>query len=75
MGNGTFQFAREASFAGVDPGRFVYAEHEQLEEVFEAIVEQCGRATLVVGMANIGGQGLELVRHFRNRRLLPSEAP
>jgi hypothetical protein len=35
--------------------------------VFEEIVAACGRDSLVMGVGNIGGIGLELVRHFRNR--------
>jgi hypothetical protein len=30
-------------------------------------VGACGRNSLVMGVGNIGGIGLELVRHFRNR--------
>jgi len=72
MGAGAYLFAREAARAGADAGRFVYADSSRPDEIFEAIVELCGPSTLVVGMANIGGQGLELVRLFRNRRTLPA---
>ena len=69
MGTGAYLFARLAARAGVDVGRFVHVDHSRVEEVFEAILESCGLNTLVVGMANIGGPGLALVRHFRNRAL------
>jgi len=73
MGSGAYQFAREASkHASFDPNRFVYAEHERLDEVFEAIIGLCGRKSLVVGMANIYGQGLALVKYFRNRQIVTS---
>lgn len=70
MGSGAYHFVREASAVGIGPERFVYADHEQLGEVFESIVELCDRSALVVGMANIGEHGLGLVRLFRNRRVL-----
>lgn len=70
MGSGAYHFVREASAVGVGPERFVYADHDQLSEVFESIVELCNRSALVVGMANIGEHGLGLARLFRNRRVL-----
>jgi poly-gamma-glutamate synthase PgsB/CapB len=74
MGTGAYLFARVASRAGVDPGRLVYTEGQAVEQIFETIVGLCGRSTLVVGMANIGGQGLGLVSYFRNRSRLPAAA-
>ena len=68
MGTGTFIFARAAVAQGLDAGRISYAENRRVEEVFEQIVEHAGGSALVFGVANIGGQGLELVRYFRNRR-------
>jgi poly-gamma-glutamate synthase PgsB/CapB len=70
MGSGAYHFARAASRTGVPSGRFVYAENLPLDEVFETIVGLCGRQTLVIGLANIGGPGLKLVRYFRHRRAL-----
>jgi poly-gamma-glutamate synthase PgsB/CapB len=74
MGSGAYHFAREASSVGIPPGRFTYAEHEQISDVFESIIELCGRNTLVVGLANIGEQGIGLVRLFRNRRAPTGES-
>jgi poly-gamma-glutamate synthase PgsB/CapB len=73
MGDGAYLFARMASKAGVGPGRLVYAGGRTAEEIFEIIVGLCRRSTLVIGMANIGGQGLGLVRLFRNRSVLPNQ--
>ena len=73
MGTGAYLFARVASRVGVDPGRFVHAEGQGVEQVFETLVGLCGRSTLIVGMANIGGQGLGLVQLFRNRSTLSPE--
>lgn len=72
VGTGAYHFAREATRVGFSPNRFVYAEDETALEVFERIVELCGHRTLVVGLANIGGIGMELTRLFRNRRRLAS---
>jgi len=69
MGSGAYHFVREASRVGIDPDRFVYADHEQLNDVFESIVELCDPSALVVGMANVGELGLGLARLFRNRRV------
>jgi poly-gamma-glutamate synthase PgsB/CapB len=73
MGTGVYLFSRVADRAGFDTSRLVYADNQSVEEIFEAIVSNCGRRTLIVGMANIGGQGLRLVRHFHNRSVLEPE--
>lgn len=73
MGSGAFLFAKTAARSGFDGSRIVYAEHPRVEEVVEAILGCCGKNTLVIGMANIGGQGLSLVRYFQNRQLLSEE--
>jgi poly-gamma-glutamate synthase PgsB/CapB len=70
IGNGAYHFAREAGRSGVPFDRFVYADHDQLENVFESIVELCARSTLVIGMGNIGGPGLGIARMFKSRRQL-----
>lgn len=67
MGTGTYIFARAAAEQGLDERKLVFAEDLRIEEIFEQILELAGQRTLVMGMANIGGQGLDLVRHFRNR--------
>ncbi len=71
MGTGTFIFARAAVARGLDPSRITYAEDRRVEEIFEQIVELVGTSALVIGVANIGGQGLELARYFNNRSRLP----
>ena len=73
IGSGTHLFARAAVQAGVDPASMVSADGADVNEVFETIVEQAGRAALVVGMGNIAGPGMGLVRLFRNRSKLKKE--
>lgn len=73
MGTGTYIFARAAIRAGVPSGRIVTVEDAGVDEIFETVVGLVGRTGLVMGMGNIGGQGLELVRYFRNREVLADE--
>ena len=67
IGTGTYLFARAAIAAGLDGQKILFAEDRRPEEVFETCVDLAGRSALVMGMANIGGHGLEIVRYFRNR--------
>ena len=67
IGTGTYIFARAATRAGIDPQKISFAENRRVEEIFESIVELSGESSLVMGMANIGGVGLDLVRYFANR--------
>ena len=67
IGSGTFIFAKFAVKAGLDPRKLVFAEDRLPEDIFESIVELTGRRSMAMGMANIGGVGLEVVRYFANR--------
>jgi poly-gamma-glutamate synthase PgsB/CapB len=67
IGSGTHFFARAAGRAGFDLGRLVFAEDLPVHEIFERIVGLVERSALIIGMGNIGGHGLSLVRHFKNR--------
>ncbi|RJO71877.1 MAG: poly-gamma-glutamate synthase PgsB [Myxococcales bacterium] len=69
IGTGAYLFARLAANLGVGPELFVQVESSGADEIFERVLEVCGRSTLVVGMGNIGGPGLDLVRYFKNRSL------
>ena len=67
IGTGAYLFTRAAAARGVGPGRFTYGEQLPVPEIFEAIIGQCTEPTLVVGIGNIGGPGLPLVRYVDNR--------
>jgi poly-gamma-glutamate synthase PgsB/CapB len=67
IGTGTYIFARAATRAGINPMNISFAENRRVDEIFESIVELSGESGLVMGMANIGGIGLDLVRYFANR--------
>ena len=70
IGSGTYFFARSAISKGMEPKRLLFAEHQSDNDVFETIIELSGKSCLVMGMGNIKGQGLSLVRFFRNRSIL-----
>ncbi len=74
MGTGTYLFARAATAAGMDPARLVFVEGLRVDEIFERIVSLVGHSALVMGMGNIGGSGLELVRYFSNRSNVVEDA-
>ncbi len=69
MGSGTYLFARAATRAGLGTDRLLLADGLRDEDVFERVVSLIERSALVVGLGNIGGQGLSLLRHFKNRAL------
>lgn len=70
MGRGTHVFAQAWRRAG-GPAELVRVLGDvPAAEVFECLLEHAGAAAVVVGMGNIGGEGLPLLRHFHNRRRL-----
>lgn len=74
IGTGTHLFARAAIGAGFDSARIVLVEDLRVDEIFERIVALVGSSALVMGMGNIGGQGLDLVRYFSNRAIVEEAA-
>ena len=67
VGGGVHHFARAAGEAGLDMRRVVLPRVRNAEEIFDAVLQLADGATLVVGLGNIGGLGLELVQLFRSR--------
>jgi len=74
MGSGTYFLVRAAVSKGIPVDKFLSAEHQSESDIFETIVELVGKSALVIGMGNTKGQGLSLVRFFRNRSILEKEA-
>ncbi len=74
IGSGTYIFAKYATASGLDPRKLVMAEDDSPQEIFEKAVELGGRSAMVMGMMNIGGIGLEIVRYFRNRSTVGERA-
>jgi poly-gamma-glutamate synthase PgsB/CapB len=71
MGTGTYIFARAAVSAGLDASKLVFLEGRGVADIFEATLALVQRSALVMGMGNIGGEGLALARYFRNRSAPP----
>ncbi len=67
VGSGTTIFARAASRLGISPTKIVTVEGAPAEQIFESVVDVAGESAVVVGLGNIGGPGLPLVRMFKNR--------
>jgi poly-gamma-glutamate synthase PgsB/CapB len=70
MGTGTYAFARAASRSGFDSSRFIFVEDLPVPEIFERILSLVTDSAMIMGMGNIGGDGLALVRYFSNRATL-----
>ncbi len=71
IGSGTYVFSRAAIPAGISLRKLIFAENQLEHEIFDTLVEVGGKSCLVVGIANIKGQGLQLIRYFRNRSVRP----
>ncbi len=67
IGSGTYFLARAAIAAGMPAKKLLSAENESDSDIFETIIELAGKSAVVAGMGNAKGQGLSLVRFFRNR--------
>ncbi len=67
IGTGTFIFAKYALKSDLPSAKLVLLENYRISEIFERVVEMSGKSSMVMGLGNIGGPGLDLVRHFRNR--------
>ncbi|NLX06161.1 MAG: poly-gamma-glutamate synthase PgsB [Phycisphaerae bacterium] len=70
MGTGTFIFARAAAAGGLDLMKITFVENQEVHRIFETLVGLGGKSMLVMGMGNIGGQGLEMVQYFQNRSMM-----
>jgi hypothetical protein len=73
IGSGTYALARSALSGGLGATRLIPLEGRAARDVFEDIVGLCGRTAIVMGVGNIAGVGLELLRLFQNR-VHPSDA-
>ncbi|MCA9770821.1 MAG: poly-gamma-glutamate synthase PgsB, partial [Myxococcales bacterium] len=67
VGTGTYALARTAVSRGLSPTLITPLEGAEPVRVFEEILGACGRSAMVMGLGNIGGIGLELLKYFSNR--------
>lgn len=70
IGDGVYQLFKTAIKSGVDPSKLICAERMPTERVFEQIVEHVSTSALVMGIGNIVGPGMDLVKFFNNRRAI-----
>ena len=71
IGTGTELFARKAVAAGLDRRSITCAEGQAPDEIVETIFDHADGSTLVMGMGNIGGPGMELLRYFNHHGTAP----
>jgi poly-gamma-glutamate synthase PgsB/CapB len=67
IGTGSHFLVRYAVKEGIDPRQFINAEDLGTDLIFEEILKHCKKSSLVMGIGNIAGNGLELVTYFKNR--------
>ncbi|HEX4144869.1 MAG TPA: poly-gamma-glutamate synthase PgsB [Pirellulales bacterium] len=67
VGGGVHHFARAAGEAGLGMRRVVIPQGRGAEDVLATLLDLTDGATLVVGLGNIGGLGLEVVRLLDSR--------
>lgn len=67
IGTGSHFLVRYAVKAGIDARQFINAEDLDTELIFEEILKHCKKSSLVMGIGNIAGNGLELITYFKNR--------
>lgn len=72
IGSGSYFLTRYAIKNGISPQSFVNAEGLSIEGIFEEILSYCTSKTLIVGIGNIAGPGLELLKYFKNRAIVPN---
>lgn len=75
IGSGTHAWARPAIKAGLNSEIVHYADGKGPAEIFEYLVSLSGRSALIVGMGNIGGPGLDLLKLIQNRTEPDRAAP
>ena len=72
IGTGSYPLMRRLVDAGFDASQIIYAERMGVAQIFEELLSVAGHQTLLMGVGNIKGPGLELVKYFKNRSRLDS---
>ena len=67
IGSGSYFLMKYAARSGIDPRFFSNAEDLNTETIFEEILKHCRKSTMIMGIGNIAGPGIELITYFRNR--------
>lgn len=67
IGTAVDVFARRAVQNGMNASRLICAERQAAPRLIGALEQAGGASSLVMGMGNIAGPGMELVNYFRER--------
>ncbi len=67
IGSGSYPLLRKAVDGGIDASCMIFAERQTVSQIFEELLSVSGLQTLFMGVGNIKGPGLELVKYFKNR--------
>lgn len=67
VGSATDVFAKRALANGMDPKCLLSAERLPTRNVISAIEEKSGSSSMVMGMGNIAGPGMQIIDFFRER--------
>ncbi len=67
VGSATDVFARRALSNGLRPDRLISAEKMPPQRVLETIDEHNRNSTMVMGMGNIAGPGMQIIDYFQER--------
>ena len=67
IGSATDVFARRALSRGLDRRRLTCAESMCTDALVDVLHRRAGRSAMVMGMGNISGPGMDVVRYFRQR--------
>jgi len=67
IGTGTYIFIKAAVNSGISHSAIIDMENDDAARIFEKIVEISNEKTMIMGVCNIKGTGLELVKYFANR--------
>ncbi|HOO71463.1 MAG TPA: poly-gamma-glutamate synthase PgsB [Spirochaetota bacterium] len=70
IGSGSYFLVKYAIKNGINPGLITNAEGLPTESIFEEIMNHCGERSVVMGIGNTAGPGLELIKYFMNRSML-----
>ena len=67
IGTGTNIFAKRALACGLSSQRLTIAEKYRAPEIYDQMLNLSGDSSLVMGMGNIGGPGLDIVQYVCDR--------
>ena len=67
VGTGAYMLLRVAVDSGIPSSKMIFAERMNVSQIFEELLSITQGPTLMMGVGNIKGPGLELIQFFKNR--------